>query len=111
MASERKHTLLKTALDVLSALSVLLCFAMVVWPWNSTCGLDRHCAHVAVGIFFANAIPFMAGAGWLLFRYARRAVERNPWIQKSYFARLAVVLGGVSFIMGCRYLLTVWVGR
>jgi hypothetical protein len=108
MANERKYTLLNVALDVASVLSVLLTLVMFVWPWSSACNLDSHCKKVVLSIFFGNAIPFMLGAGWLIFRTAKRAFEKYPWAKKIWFA---LALGFALFLVGCRYLLSVWVGE
>jgi hypothetical protein len=104
MASERKHTLLKAALDAIAILSVLLTLVMAVWPWSSACNLDPHCKKAVLLIFFGNAIPFMLGTGWLIFRHMKRAFEKYPWAKKNWFA---VALCLALFLLGCRYLLRV----
>jgi hypothetical protein len=108
MASEKKDTQLKTALDIVSVLPVLVTLAIFIWPWSSACNLDRHCKTVVLSIFFGNAIPFLLGAGWLIFRNAKRAFEKYPWVKKYWFA---LAWGLALFLVGCRYLLSVWVGE
>jgi hypothetical protein len=107
MLEDRKHTLLKSTLDILSVLSILTMFVMLIWPYPNKC--QARCGNIVVFAFLSNAIPALMGVGWLLYRYGDALFRKYPTTKNSTVL-IAFGCGFGLFLALFRFLLREWVG-
>ncbi|MDD4617096.1 MAG: hypothetical protein PHW76_08315 [Alphaproteobacteria bacterium] len=97
MAQAKKFSIIKIAVDVFFAASVLLFFSIFPWAYFDK-SPDPFISWMPIQLFllFIDVVPAFFGLFWLGFRYQKqlkRFFEKHPFLYTAKFRLLAALLG------------------